>query len=155
MTLATRAAAVLLLTLPLAACLVMPYEPPTSGPMADIQIQNTSGRYLALSFYDDSVECRERHNLLPVIKAGQTRDLKMVAGREVTLTLSQDTGPTAGCLLTVTFDAVENHRYEVAMQGTCASTIRDVTSGTPVPITYDKRTWKTAFDEHGPFCDRR
>lgn len=150
-----RVAALAGLLLPLGACLVMPYEPPTSGPMADIRIENQSGRYLALSFYEDSLECRERHNLLPVIKAGQIRDLKMIGGRPTTLTLSQDVGPTMGCLLTFTFDAVENHRYEIVMPTTCLASIADVTTGKPVPVSYEKRTWKRPFDEHGPFCEPR
>ena len=150
-----RAAAVLALALPVAACLVMPYEPPTEGPLADIRISNQSGRYLAVSFYDDSVECRERHNLLPVVNSGKVRDLKMAAGREATITLSQDVGPGVGCLATLSFDPAEHHRYEITLTRTCVATILDVTTTPAVPVQRQERTFKRAFDEHGPFCDRR
>ncbi|NBB14345.1 hypothetical protein GVN21_03115 [Caulobacter sp. SLTY] len=150
-----RIAAMSALALPLWGCLVMPYEPPTSGAMADIRIDNQSGRYVAVSFYDDSVECRERHNLMPVVGSGQVRDLKMVAGTEATITLSQDTSLNSGCIGTFSFTPIENHRYQIAFSRTCVATILDVTAQPAVPVNYEDRIWKRAFDEHGPFCERR
>lgn len=155
MTLLARAAAVLALSLPLTACLVMPYEPPTDGPLADIRIINSSPRYLAISFYDDPEQCRERHNVLPVVHAGKARDLTMRAGGPATLTLSQDTSMSAGCIAHFTFNPVAGHRYEIAQTSTCEATILDVTTQPAVPVPLENRTFKRAFDEHGPFCDAR
>lgn len=150
-----RAALAAVLVLPLAGCLVMPYEMPTDGPRAEFSIRNRTPAFMSISLYEDARECRRRHNLLPITKAYQTRNIIVVAGGDLTVTLGGGVG-NMGCAPTFTFAPVEDHFYDIVfgIEGAyCTVEITDVTGGKRRPVKFRKRAFKTAFDEMGPFCD--
>lgn len=153
-----RIAIVTALALPSAGCLLVTYEPPTEGPMADVTVRNATARPMSVQLYADSRTCKGRRTLMPITKPGQSREVRVSAVGDTTFTLAQDVAWNIGCIGTFTFKPIAGHSYDVtytANTSYCRVRLIDLKGGPnggPVDVDYRKREWQAAFDETGSFC---
>jgi hypothetical protein len=158
-------ATVLLLALPRLS--TTPYAAP-EGPKAAITLINATDHPVAVAFYKEAAECRDREILKPMLKGGQSRTTAIPTTGEVSLTLSQDTGlgwkpgglAIVGCNMTFTMQAEAGAAYAVKFRNidkVCQLEITKTADANgplaePQPAEHRVRIWRRPMGEAGPFC---
>ncbi len=136
----------------------------SDGALTTLSLVNESGAPISAALYKDPATCRGRSMVRPAPAPGQTRQVSVAVGNEVTVSFFQDTGVAIigtaatiqGCAPTVTFQADAQASYEVRYLN-CSVFVSQVSEAGGVlpksrPVVVQVRTYTNAFDDSGPFC---
>ena len=135
------------------------YVDPTTGPTAQLTVQNDTDMHVRLDLYEQASTCEGRRKALapnPESLAPTRRtSVRIGAGAPLSFTLTaskSQSGVAYSCFPTVTFTPEANVRYTaqfLVSQNKCAVVLTG--NGCPVPKVTPRR-WTNGFTEASSFC---